>query len=918
MQKLPNQALTAHTRAADDAFLVSLVVPIYNVEDFLAECLQSIETQTIFARTQVLLVDDGSTDSSHAIARDFAAEHSNVLLICQENAGLGAARNAGIASATAPTIAFLDSDDTLPANSLEIRVRAIEADGSDMVAGGMEAFPTRIRWPWSPCFAGESTVLNGLHELPELIHNASACNKLFKRAYFDEPGRLFAENTHFEDAYVVVPAMLAADKISVLAVVVYEYRMRPTVGSIMGSLFTRPENFWDHLRLNEKLAESLAGLSPAKQDTLRRFLIRSIQGFLLRAPDVLSGVELREYFSRSHGLYARFEPEEIVAGTHDLRHRIGFAALLLDSFDLFRDQSSAITGIDVVNRLPYVRIEPDVSPDKRILLRVMTSKAFLESASLDADRRHLELRGRIELPGVPLARPMHDLRLTVFSPNTRVRAATTLTARHGADPDRLFVNWAVRIPADRFESGSYPLRVRIHAGDDAFVVRLRPTSGFLRTSRAFRLTRLTLQVLPDDGQNVVVESIAGPGQRLRWFLRDARADIKQLVRRRPFGAARVIRLLTRPFFIGKDYWLIGERRNTAQDNGYTLFKWLSEKRGPERPRFILEKDSAAWAALDNRRHVVAHGSGWHKLLTLHAKCLVSSQDIDTYMLPRSWNPALFRRHLAPRLGSRRVFLQHGVTDKGVGPRLHRGITGVDVFVCSTERERGYLAEVSGYDSQLALTGMPRFDNLLRRGSEKRILIMPTWRNYLVKPSYSRNRTDPGTFTGSRFESFYASLLNDPRLNTCLSQSGYSVDFVPHYEVAAQFAGLVAPGGNVRVVSDGGASIQHLLRNSQLLVTDYSSVQFDAAYLGLPLVIAPFDEEEFYAGHYARGWFDHEADGLGPVGRTVEEVAGHIISYIERDCVRESLYADRAAQFFTHRDSSNSARVVDAIREAIAK
>lgn len=480
------------------------------------------------------------------------------------------------------------------------------------------------------------------------------------------------------------------------------------------------------------------------------------------------------------------------------------------------------------------------------------------------------------------------------------------------------MNWTVNIPADRFESGSIPLRVRIHAGDGDFVVRLRPTNGFLRTTRTFVSSKVTLQVLPADRQNVIVRSITGPRQSFRWFLKNAASDVKQMVKRQPFGAARVIRLLTEPFFRGKEYWLIGERRNTAQDNGYALFRWMQNEPGKELPRFILEKDSAAWAALESRKHVVAHGSMRHQLLMLHAKCLVSSQDIDAYMLPRKWSPTLYRRYLAPRVSSRRVFLQHGVTDKGVGPRLHRGITGVDVFVCSTEGERRYLAEVSGYGSELALTGMPRFDHLVRRGSEKRILIMPTWRSYLVAPSYSRNRSDPGTFTGSRFETFYASLLNDPRLNAFLSKSGYSVDFVPHYEVAGHFANLVAPDGNVRIVSDGGATIQQLLRDSQLLVTDYSSVQFDAAYLGIPLVVALFDEDEFYARHYPRGWFDHATDGLGPVGRTVDEVVDHLIDYIERKCVREQIYSDRADHFFAHRDAKNSERVVDAIRAAVAK
>lgn len=92
----------------------AVVVPIYNVEDYLEECLDSIVSQSVFADLEVVLVEDGSQDASPEIARTYARRYSNMRLIEKPNGGLGAARNTGLDAVTAPFVGFLDSDDVLP------------------------------------------------------------------------------------------------------------------------------------------------------------------------------------------------------------------------------------------------------------------------------------------------------------------------------------------------------------------------------------------------------------------------------------------------------------------------------------------------------------------------------------------------------------------------------------------------------------------------------------------------------------------------------------------------------------------------------------------------------------------------------------------------------------------------------------
>src|SRR3712207_3860531 len=109
---------------------ISVVVPIYNVEPYLAACLQSLVEQT-FTDLEFIVVDDGSPDGSRAIAEEFAARDKRFRIVEQENGGLGKARNTGADHATGEFLAFVDSDDVLPRYAYRLLIEALDETGSD-------------------------------------------------------------------------------------------------------------------------------------------------------------------------------------------------------------------------------------------------------------------------------------------------------------------------------------------------------------------------------------------------------------------------------------------------------------------------------------------------------------------------------------------------------------------------------------------------------------------------------------------------------------------------------------------------------------------------------------------------------------------------------------------------------------------
>ncbi len=125
---------------------VSVVVPIYNVEAYLEECLASLRAQT-FADLEVVMVDDGSPDASAAIAASVAEEDPRFVLVRQENAGLGAARNAGVARAAGELLMFVDSDDRVPREAVAHLVASLDRTGSDFATGNIPRFDSSGQWP---------------------------------------------------------------------------------------------------------------------------------------------------------------------------------------------------------------------------------------------------------------------------------------------------------------------------------------------------------------------------------------------------------------------------------------------------------------------------------------------------------------------------------------------------------------------------------------------------------------------------------------------------------------------------------------------------------------------------------------------------------------------------------------------------
>ncbi len=219
----------SHGRCAtgDKSPLITLIIPVYNVERYLKECLDSAVGQT-YDNLKIIIVDDGSTDSSGAVCDEYAAKYPHITMFHTPNGGLAAARNLGLDNLDPLTeyVAFLDSDDWLEPEALQRLLEAAEESGADMVSCEYFFETPGGRQPAHPPFP--KALLTGDEKLRRYIKmdslNALAWNKLCKAELFADVR--YPEGMLMEDVAVTYRLILRAKKVALIPDVLFHYLMR--------------------------------------------------------------------------------------------------------------------------------------------------------------------------------------------------------------------------------------------------------------------------------------------------------------------------------------------------------------------------------------------------------------------------------------------------------------------------------------------------------------------------------------------------------------------------------------------------------------------------------------------------------------------------------------------------------------------
>lgn len=348
-------------------------------------------------------------------------------------------------------------------------------------------------------------------------------------------------------------------------------------------------------------------------------------------------------------------------------------------------------------------------------------------------------------------------------------------------------------------------------------------------------------------------------------------------------------------FIKKRYWVIFERGVDARDNGYFFYKYVKENHPEQKIYYIIDKNSADFYRVEE--NAVAYGSiKSYFIITTAAKIISSHYGTGIpYMNKTTFDFCRFNKNY--------YFLQHGII-KDKLTALFGDTISVKLFICGAEPEYNYVKENFGHpEGVVQYTGLARYDSLHDFCTKDQILLMPTWRYTL------QNRTD---ITDSMYFKQWQELLLNKRLEAFLEKNNIQLIFYPHFEIQRHLHNFRTESEYIKIADFTNYDVQTLLKESKLLVTDYSSVYFDFAYMKKPVIYFQFDRDEFFASHYQKGYFDYDTMGFGDVCINVDDVVDSILRCAQNEFVTEGVYADRTKNFFPLCDTNNCKRIYEII------
>lgn len=292
--------------------LISVILPVYKVQGYLAQCLDSLLEQR-FTDFEIIAVDDCSPDNSGAILADYAARDSRITVVTlKENVGLGRARNTGLEHATGEYVWFVDSDDWLAHGAMSaVAGRLREVEPEVLVVGfDRSHWDGRVDVPASVRFLGQAPETFRVEEFPEILQVLHvAWNRVVRRDLLLQLGFRF-EQGWYEDVSFTFPLLAAAERISGLRRVCVHYRQRRT-GAITRTLDDRHFEIFDHW---EHALALVAKYVPAERAELLRPLLfeRMIWHYIvvLRNAERIRTASRKRFFARVAEHYRRFLPRE--------------------------------------------------------------------------------------------------------------------------------------------------------------------------------------------------------------------------------------------------------------------------------------------------------------------------------------------------------------------------------------------------------------------------------------------------------------------------------------------------------------------------------------------------------------------------------------------------------------------------------
>lgn len=348
----------------------------------------------------------------------------------------------------------------------------------------------------------------------------------------------------------------------------------------------------------------------------------------------------------------------------------------------------------------------------------------------------------------------------------------------------------------------------------------------------------------------------------------------------------------------RNIWLVGERSYKAQDTGYHFFKYMREKHPEKEIYYVIEADSPEKGNVDPLGNVVEFGSKEHIFLSIISKKVISSHHPD-YLYP------IRTKQFKKKIHAKKVFLQHGVMGtKNMIANYGKTTSDfeTDLFLVSSKYEKEMIVNDFDYDAQeVVITGLSRFDALFQNDVQKKkqIVVIPTWRDWLGTAD---------RFYGSEYFERYTSLIHNERFLDLAKENNVEIVLCLHPNMQQFTRFFEHPA--INIVKQGEIDVQQLIKESALMITDYSSVAFDFSFLGKPIIYYQFDRNRFIGKRPSHLVLDQDLPG--DIVQDEDGLIDNVEKYMNNNFQMEEAYKVRSRKFLTYKDTKSNERIYQAI------
>lgn len=316
--------------------LVSVIVPIYNVEKYIKECVESIINQT-YKNLEIILINDGSTDDSYKICKKYSDQDSRIVLIDKENGGSASAKNYGLKIAKGDYISFVDSDDFIELDMIEYMLNTIKKFNTDIVQCELiDLYKNTIEFEQYDIVENRIEARDFLSLFLTQWKNSLFCNKLFKKEIIKNI--YFKEGRCIDDEFFTYKCVINSSKVVVSNKIVYNYRMRKS--GVMKSEKSQKQILRDRV---DYLIERYEIVKSVYKDLDKEFLEHLLTYYLIISRDYYIDQNLLDYMKN----ILKSMKGKIITSNIDMSVKIQIIKLMMSNSKKYVEGKNSLDKVSI-------------------------------------------------------------------------------------------------------------------------------------------------------------------------------------------------------------------------------------------------------------------------------------------------------------------------------------------------------------------------------------------------------------------------------------------------------------------------------------------------------------------------------------------------------------------------------------------